>query len=290
MDILVNGVLLGLGYCLISVGMALILGVAKVFDLVYASYYIMAAYMLAILTMSLGPALPLWVLFLISIGTAIVIALLAHNFLIMPLRKQPNAVMVSTMAVAMIIQELLIAKEGSEPINIPMVFKGSQSLLGVMVTNQIILVAGVTIGIIGLLWLFFTRTRLGLAIRATAEQPEAMLLAGGNIQQICLSAAVLAAVVAALGGLLLGPIYPPHPAAWLDLLIIAFAVMVLGGLGNLWGCVPAALILGISEVAFAVYVPYGGIIKRSVGLIIIFFLLVFRPTGLFGVRGWEEEA
>jgi branched-chain amino acid transport system permease protein len=76
----------------------------------------------------------------------------------------------------------------------------------------------------------------------------------------------------------------------LDLLIIALAVMVLGGLGNIWGCLPAALILGISEVAVAIYVPFGGIIKRTVGLIIILLILVLRPTGLFGVKGWEEES
>jgi branched-chain amino acid transport system permease protein len=76
----------------------------------------------------------------------------------------------------------------------------------------------------------------------------------------------------------------------LDLLIIAFAVIVLGGLGNIWGCLPAGLILGVSEVAVAINVPFGGIIKRSVGLLIILLVMVFRPTGLLGVKGWEEEA
>jgi branched-subunit amino acid ABC-type transport system permease component len=115
-------------------------------------------------------------------------------------------------------------------------------------------------------------------------------LAGGNIRTVCLTAAILAAMVAGIGGVLLGPIYPPHPYAWLDLLIIAFAVVVLGGLGNIWGCLPAGLILGISEVIVAVNIPYGGIIKRSVGLLIILLVLVFRPTGIMGVKGWEEEA
>jgi len=288
-NIIINGVLLGLGYCLIALGMALILGVAKIFDLIYAGYYTIAAYVLFLL-LSSGLSVPLWLIFLIGAGAAIILALLSHQFLILPIRKKPTAVMVLTLSVCMIIQELLILKEGSEPIHIPAVLKGASSVLGVLVTNQKLLVGGVTIGLIGLLWLFFSRTRLGLAIRATAEQPEAMQLAGGNIRRICLWAAILSAIVAAIGGLLIGPIYPPHPHAWLDLLIIAFAVMVLGGLGNLWGCVPAALILGISEVAFAIYVPYGGIIKRSVGLIIIFVVLVFRPTGLFGTKGWEEEA
>lgn len=290
MDILVNGVLLGLGYCLIAVGMALILGVAKVFDLIYASYYTMAAYTVLFFLAWWGTDASMGLLFLLGVAVAVAIALGAHNYLILPIRKQPSAVLVSTLAVAMIIQELLIFKEGSEPKHLPALLGGASNIFGVWVTNQKLLAGGVTVALIFVLWLFFSRTRIGLAIRATAVQPEAMELAGGSIRRVCLWAAILAAIVAAIGGLLLAPIYPPHPHAWLDLLIIAFAVMVLGGLGNLWGCIPAGLILGISEVAFGVYVPYGGIIKRTIGLMIIFFVLVFRPTGLFGVKGWEEEA
>lgn len=290
MNVLVNGILLGLGYCLIALGMALILGVAKVFDLVYASYYTVAAYVAALLILPLGHTIPIWIILLVSMAVGVALAVATHSFLILPIRKQPSAVLVSTIAVAMVIQELLIFKEGSEPIHMPSLIKGATNVFGVWVANQKLLVAVVTIGILVLLWLFFSRTRLGLAIRATAEQPEALQLAGGNIKFVRLSAAALAGIVASISGLILGPIYPSHPYMWLDLLIIAFAVMVLGGLGNLWGCLPAGLILGISEVAVAVYVPYGGIIKRAVGLVIIFFVLVFRPTGLFGVRGWEEEA
>lgn len=288
MDILVNGVLLGLAYCLIGVGVALILGVAKVFDLVYASYFTLAAYAGLFIVSWVGPVM--WLIFLVGVAVAVLVAVGTHFFLILPIRKQGTAVMVLTLAVAMAIQEILIFKEGSEPVHLPAVLKGSSEIFGIWVTNQKLLVAGVSVAIMALLWFFFARTRLGLAIRATAEQPEAVQLAGGNIRKVCLAAALLAAVVAGIGGLLLAPIYPPHPYAWLDLLIIAFAVIVLGGLGNIWGCLPAGLILGISEVAVAINVPFGGIIKRSVGLLIILLVLVFRPTGILGVRGWEEEA
>ncbi len=290
MNLLVNGVLLGLAYCLIGVGVALILGVAKVFDLAYASYFTIAAYVALILIALMGPAVSIWLVFLIGVGVAVAVALATHYFIIMPIRKQGTAVMVITLAVAMVIQELIIFKEGSEPVHLPSILKGATEIFGIWVPNQKLLVAGVSVAIMALLWIFFAKTRLGLAIRATAEQPEAMQLAGGNIRLVCLAAAGLAAVVAGVGGLLLAPLYPPHPYAWLDLLIIAFAVIVLGGLGNIWGCLPAGLILGISEVAVAINVPFGGIIKRSVGLLIILLVLVFRPTGLLGVRGWEEEA
>jgi branched-chain amino acid transport system permease protein len=289
MDILVNGVLLGLGYCLIAVGMALILGVAKVFDLTYAIYYTIAPYAALTLIRTLGPITPLWLVFIISVGVSVAFALVIHAFLILPIQKQHLVVFVSTIAVGMVIQELLIFKAGSEPIHLPMILNGSTNIFGVWVTNQKLLVGGVTGSVLATLWVFLSKTRLGLAIRVTAEQPEAMKLAGGNIKMIFLFTAILAAVVASIGGLLLSPIYPPHPYEWLDLLIIAFAVMVLGGLGNIWACLPAALILGISEVAVVIYVPFGGLIKRTVGLIIIFIILVFRPTGLFGVKGWEES-
>lgn len=287
MDILVNGLLLGSGYCLIAIGMALILGVAKVFDLVYAEYYTIPVYIFSTFLFSWA-LFPIWIVFSIAIIGAIILALLNYEFFVLPIRKNPTAVMILSLSLCMVIQELLIFKEGSEPIYMPAMINGASNLFGVLVTNQKILVGAVAFTIILFLWLFFSKTRLGLAIRAAAEQPEAMLLVGGNIRRIFLLAAILSAIVAAISGLLIAPIYPLHPYAWLDVLIIAFAVMVLGGLGNLWGCVPAALILGISEVAFAIYVPYGGIIKRSIGLIIIFIILIFRPTGLFGIKGWEE--
>lgn len=290
MDILVNGVLLGLGYCLIGIGLAIILGVAKVFDLAYGIYYMLAPYVALMLIGLIGAAVPNWFAFIAGIGASLAFALVIHNFVIFPIHKQHTAVFVSTMAVGIVIQELLLFKEGSEPVHLPAVLKGATSLLGVIVTDQKILVAGVTLIVLGLLWLFLTKTRLGLAIRATAQEPEAMLLAGGNIKLIFLLAAILAAIVAAIGGLLLSPIYAPHPLIWLDMLLIAFAVTVLGGLGNIWGCLPAALILGISETAFAVYVPHGSIIKRTVGFLIILLTLILRPGGLFGVRGWEEES
>jgi branched-chain amino acid transport system permease protein len=290
MDIVVNGILLGLGYCLIGIGVALILGVAKVFDLVYASYYTMAAYAALFLISATGAGTPTWILLFIGVVTAAAIALAVHRFLLLPIRQQATAVMVVTLSVAMVIQELLIFKEGSEPVHLPSAVKGAMNIFGIWVTNQKVLVGAVTVIIMLLLWLFLSKTRMGLAIRATAEQSEALLLAGGNIRIVCLTAAGLAGIVAGLGGILLAPIYPPHPYAWLDLLIIAFAVIVLGGLGNIWGCLPAGLILGVSEVAVAINVPFGGIIKRSVGLLIILLVMVFRPTGLLGVKGWEEEA
>lgn len=290
MNVIVNGTLLGLGYCLIAVGMSLILGVAKVFDMAYASYFLIAAYVVVALVPVLGPLVPIWMLLLIGILAAVVVALATHYFLILPLRKEPTSVLVSTIGIALVVQELLIFKEGAPPVYLPAVLKGATPIMGVWVVNEKLLVAAVTIGIMAFLWLFLTRTRLGLAIRATAEQPEAVHLAGGNILWIWLAAASLAAALAAIASLLLGSIYPPHPYLWLELLLIAFAVMVLGGMGNIWACLPAGLILGISEAAFAVYVPSGGIVKRSVGLIIILLVLVLKPNGLFGVKGWEEQS
>jgi branched-chain amino acid transport system permease protein len=290
MNVIVNGTLLGLGYCLIAVGMSFILGVAKVFDLVYASYYLIAAYIVVMLVHIIGPYISIWLIFLIGIVAAIAVALATHYFLVLPLRKQPTSVLVSTIAVAMVVQEILIFQEGATPVYLPGVIKGATPILGVWVVNTKLLVAAVTIMIMACLWLLLTRTRLGLAIRATAEQPEAMQLVGGNIRLIWLASASLAAGLGGVASLLLGSIYPPHPYLWLDLLLIAFAVMALGGMGNIWACLPAGLILGISEAAFAVYVPSGGILKRSVGMIIIVLVLVLRPNGLFGVKGWEEQS
>jgi branched-chain amino acid transport system permease protein len=288
-NVLVNGSLLGLGYCLIAVGMSLILGVAKVFDLVYASYYLIAAYVVVGLVPVLSPTVPLWMIFIVAIVAAALVAVAVQYLLILPIAQEPTAVLVATLAVAMVIQELLIFKEGGQPVYMPSMVKGVTPIFGIWVVNAKLLAAAVALVMMALLWLFLTRTRLGLAIRAAAEQPEAVKLSGGNLRMIWLLASALAGIIGAVASLALGTVYPPHPYMWLDLLVIAFAVMVLGGLGNMWACLPAGLILGLSEAAFTTYVPYGNIGKRSVGLIIILLVLVFRPTGLFGVKGWEEQ-
>jgi branched-subunit amino acid ABC-type transport system permease component len=162
MDILVNGVLLGMGYCLIAVGLALIWGVAKVIDLVYGSYGIIAAYVVVILIAGMGTGFPIWLISIIGLAAVVGIALVIYNFLILPVRKQPDVVLVTTIALSLVIQELLIFKEGSEPVYLPALLTGTANILGVWTTGQKLLMAGVNIGIMALLWVFLTGTKLGL--------------------------------------------------------------------------------------------------------------------------------
>lgn len=289
MDIIINGLLLGAAFAMMGLGFALLFGVGKVFDLTYGTYYALVPY----LTVALGPffyfKFGLGMAFILGIILTIIFALFLHHFLINPIRTKPMNIFILTLAVAIIVQELFIAIWGSSDINIPSVWPGTSNILGVLVLNQKIAILIVSVIMIICLWLFLTKTKAGLAIRVVAEKPQVAEFVGIKVSRIYLLTAVVGALVSGISGYFMCSIYSANPLSWLEALNTGFVVIIMAGLGNIWGVVPAGILMGIIETIIAFSFPQGAYMKRPVVLIILILLLVFRPHGLFGVKGWAEE-
>ena len=137
-------------------------------------------------------------------------------------------------------------------------------------------------------WLVLYRTRLGLAIRATANDLEVANLMGMNVHRVAMATLALSVGLAAVAGVVVAPVFVVDPRMWLAPLVTMLAIVVLGGLGSLRGSLIGALILGYVEAITVFAVPAGAYLKGAVALAIMVAVLLAKPEGLFGVV-FEEE-
>jgi len=289
MDIIINGILLGTAFALMGLGFALLFGVGKVFDLAYGSYYSLVPYIAVGLSPYFYFNFGLGASFIIGLLAVIVFAYCLHRFLINPIRKKPMNIFIMTLALAVVVQELMIAIWGSTDVNIPVVWPGVTVIWGVMVLNQKIAIMIVAIAMITLLWLFLTKTKTGVAVRIVAERPAVAQIVGININRIYLLTAIIGSLVSGISGYFMCSIYSANPLSWIEALTTGFVVIIMAGLGNIWGVIPAGLLMGLIETLIAFSFPQGAYMKRPAVLVILILLLIFRPHGLFGVKGWVEE-
>jgi branched-chain amino acid transport system permease protein len=132
------------------------------------------------------------------------------------------------------------------------------------------------------------RTRLGLAIRATANDLEVANLMGMDVNRIAMVTVAISVGLAAIAGVSVAPVFVVDPFMWLSPLVTVLAVVVLGGLGSIHGSVIGALIIGYVEALTVFLLPQGAYLKGAVALSIMVVVLLVRPEGLFGVA-FEEE-
>jgi len=280
---------LGTAFAMMGMGFALLFGVGRVFDLAYGSYYTMVPY----IAVAVGPLFyfrfGLGLAFLVGLIIVGLFGYLLHRFLINPIRNKPMNIFIMTIALAHVVQELMVHIWGSLDINVPSVWPGTTKILGVMVLNQKLAILAVSIIMIIGLWLFLEKTKMGLAIRVVAERPGVAKIVGIKVNQVYAVTAIIGAVISGVSGYFMCSIYSATPFLWVEAMTVGFIVIIMAGLGNMWGVIPAGIIMGVIETIISFSFPQGAYMKRPVVLIILILLLVFRPQGLFGVKGWVEE-
>ncbi len=285
-DIALTGLINSGIYALLALGFSLVFGVARIVNIAHTAFYMVAAYMVYVVGHLLG--LPFWLAIVVAVLAVIGLGVLAYKLVIEPIREHDTAVLIATIALAAIFQELMIIFFGGHYLSIPALITGYTEVAGVRITNQRLLtlvLVGVTL--IGI-WLLLTRTRLGLAIRVTAEDREVANLMGMNVGRIAMWTMGISVGLAAVAGVMVAPLFVVDPLMWLDPLIIVLAIVVLGGLGSLKGSIIGALVIGYVETMTVFLIPAGSFLKAAVALSIMVLVLAIRPEGLFGVA-FEEE-
>lgn len=285
-DILITGLINSGVYALLAVGFSLIFGVARIVNITHTAFYMVAAYLVYVLGHLWG--WPAWLAIVAAVIAVTILGLLSYRLVIEPVREHETAVLISTIALAAIFQELMIIGFGGHYLSIPSLIDGYTQLAGVRMTNQqlltLVIVAVTLVGV----WLLLAKTRLGLAIRATAEDREVANLMGMNVRHVALWTMGISVGLAAIAGVVVAPLFVVDPLMWLDPLITVLAIVVLGGLGSLKGSVIGALIIGYVETSTVFLLPAGSFLKSAVALSIMVLVLVVRPEGLFGIA-FEEE-
>ncbi len=279
LEILIIGAVSSAIYAMLAVGFTLIFGVARILNLAHGTFYALGAYGAYFFTSLKLPLLPAA---LLSIALVAVFGIFVERVLIRPMRHSQLAVLMITLAVALVVEQALFLTFGSEYRNVPAFVDAKFTIGGVDVAGSRLLALGVGSLVIAALWLFIQRTRLGSAILAISQDPQAAQYMGIPSDRIFSVVMGLSAGLAATAGVLAGPFLTVQPTMWLLPIVKAFAIVVVGGLGSIPGSILAALMLGYAEtiVGYAISTSWTEIVSVLATLL----MLVFRPAGIFGRR------
>ena len=286
LQLLINGLMLGGVYAIISVGLTLIFGIVRVVNFAHGEFLMGSMYAAYLASSHLGlhpyvSAAPLVVLFF-ALGA------LVQRLVIEPLLDADSHVQIfATVGLSTALMNLALLVFGANMQSIPPSAAQRTLQLGgyrivtahlVMFVVAILLVAGIH--------LFLQRTFVGRAIRATAQNRTAALVMGVDVKRMYVLTFGIGTACVAVAGALLTPIYPVFPTIGSYFVLTAFVVVVLGGMGSLYGAFLGAMIIGVVDGLSGYYV--GPDLKEVVYFILFLVILVTRPTGLLGLgRGSE---
>jgi len=286
--IIITGLISGGVYALLAVGFSLIFGAARIINLAHTAFYMLAAYLIYTFASLLGLNLPLSIA--LSIAAVTIIGVLTYKLVIDRVRGHETTALIATLALAIIIQEIMLLPWtfGGHFLRVPDLVSGYTTILGIRVTFQYILTFGMVLIILLGTWALLMKTRLGIAIRSTAQDREVANLMGINVARTGMITMAISVALAAVAGALVAPLAILSPHMWMNPLVMIMAIIVLGGLGSVKGSLVGAFILGFAETLVVFLAPSGSFLKGAVALAIMLAVILIRPEGLFGVA-FEEE-
>jgi len=286
LDIIISGLINGSVYALLAIGFSLIYGAARIVNLAHTAFYMVASYCIYFATHKMGvhPVLAM----LAAIILVTLIGLICYQLFINPIREHEAAVLIATIAMAMAMQEIMLIIFTGDYLSVPSLIGGYLKIFGVKIAYQQLLTFGVALLILAGVWALLKKTRVGLAIRSTAQDREVANLMGMNESRVAMITMGISVGLAAFAGAVVVPLTVVNPHMWMHPLIFMLAIVVLGGLGSLKGSFVGAYILGFTEASVVFLIPLGAFLKGSVALSVMILVLLIRPEGLFGVA-FEEE-
>ncbi|WP_336489434.1 branched-chain amino acid ABC transporter permease [Methylobacterium nigriterrae] len=276
---LVNTLILGGTYALLGIGLTLIFGIMNVVNFTHGALYTVGAYLTYLAVSALGLsfflALPAAILGGLALGAAIELVLLR------PLRGSDiDTTMLVMIGAGIILQSGTLWLFGGVAKSIPTPFPEAPLQLGpVSVSWLRLFVLAAALALIGLTYALINRTRLGLAMRSTFQDEDTAALMGVNVRLIYTATFAIGSSLAAAAGALLGPVYVVFPQMGGLAELKAFAIVILGGLGNITGAAIGGFILALAEELGAGYISSG--YRDAMGFLIIIAVLLVKPTGLF---------
>jgi branched-chain amino acid transport system permease protein len=286
---LVNGLTLGSLYALIALGYTMVYGVLLMINFAHSEIFMSGAFVSLLVYQKLMAIMPAWQAFVTGIGVAFlfcaVLAVVMERVAYRPLRRASRLTpLISAIGVSILLQNAAFLWISDQSMAYPQAFAVRHlHILGAEISNLQILIIGVSFVLMLTLQFFVNRTRLGTAIRATAQDASTASLMGipvnGVIAITFFIGGALGGVAGALNGMYYGSIkynmgFVPG--------IKAFTAAVLGGIGNIQGAMVGGIILGVLESLAAGFIPNGSDWKDVIAFSVLLLILLFKPEGLFG--------
>ena len=286
-----NGLQLGMILFLMAVGVTLTFGVMNLINLAHGSMLMLGAFLIAFATSavkSFGLAILLAMALVFALSWVIEKVLVKHLY-----SKSHLDQVLATFGLSIFLNDAVIMIWGREPlfVNLPSWLEGPVQITAEFsypLYRLVITAVAIFAGIV--LWFLLTQTRLGMQIRAGAEKREMIGALGVNINFLFTAVFAMSALLAALAGLMLGPMLSVQSGMGEPLLILSLAVVVIGGIGSLKGALYAALMVGLVDTLGRMVWPnllgaiVGNIVSNAAIYILMAFVIAIRPAGLFGRR------
>ena len=280
---MLSGILTGGVYALAGIGMSLVFGVMNISNFAHGDLMMLGMYLayFAFTLLHIDPYLSL----LLIIPTAFLFGFLIEKVFIHRIIHHPhqNQILL-TIGLGLIMSNTALLAFTSDPKILTTSYSSSAvNIGGISLSVPLLLSFAITTVIIGILFVFLSKTTTGLALWATSQNRDAAQLMGINVAKMSAIAFGLGTALAATAGALIAPTYYIHPLAGHTFLLKAFTICVLGGLGSVVGAGVGGIIIGIVESMSSTYLSSDW--KDVVVFIIFLAVLLFRPQGLLGKKG-----
>ena len=277
---LLIGLINGSFYALLSLGLAVIFGLLNIINFTHGAQYMMGAFVAFLLLNHLGIDY-WWALLLAPVIVGFTGVIIERLFLKQLYQLDHLYGLLLTFGLALIIQGLFRNYYGSSglPYQVPELLRGGRNLGFMFLPNYRAWVIVFSLVVCLATWFVIERTRLGAYLRAATENPTLVRAFGINVPRMITLTYGFGVGLAALAGVMAAPIYNVNPLMGADLIIVVFAVVVIGGMGSIMGAIVTGFALGVIEGLTKVYFPEA---SNTVIFVIMVIVLLIRPAGLFG--------
>jgi branched-chain amino acid transport system permease protein len=280
---LINGLMLGSTYALIAVGYSLIFGVMGLLHFAHGEVFMVGAFIALQMVLLAHVSLP--VATLGAMAAAAILGIIIAFIAFLPIKREYVAApIIATIGLGIIIQNLAVKIFGADQVSFPETIEIVNYRIGNVIVNSLqIVTLFVTLILMILLSLYIKNSKMGKAMRASAERPTTASLLGVNYKKVVLVTFAIASALAGAAGVLSGLVYSSiSPFMSGQVTLKGLVVMLMGGLGNLAGAVACGIFLGVLEIFTVAYLSAS--YRDTLTFVILILVLILRPEGIFGVR------
>ena len=281
---LLHGLVFGAALGLLALGLTVIFGLLGVMNFAHGELFMMGAYAgVAVI----GLTGSFWIALLAAPVIVGIVGAITEAATLRPLyRREPLYGLILTFGLALVLREGIRQIFGGDMRRILPPFTGSTPLLGMTYPDYRLFLVGTSSVILLAIWLFFTKTRAGIIVRAAVQDAEMLDGLGVDVRRVFTLTFAGSAALAALAGLLLAPIFTVYPSMGVETILLAFIVVILGGMGSMGGSVLAAFAIGLAQSLFSLWMNPQRVAIAIFGIMLV--VLIVRPRGFFGREGVLE--
>jgi branched-chain amino acid transport system permease protein len=282
-QLLVSGIMLGGIYALMSIGLTLIFGVLKIVNFAHGEFLMLAMYVAwAIVSFS---GVNVYAAAIIVIPLLFGFGALIYVLIVRSAVDKPHLVVVfATMGLSILMQNLALVLMTADLRDVPPLLGGTSLQIGPLYLRiELVLGFAISVAITLALMLFIKRSYVGKAIRATVQDPDAAMLMGINVPRLFLLTFAGGSALVGLAGCIMLPLYSTFPTLGANFVLIAYVIVVLGGMGSMEGALLGGICIGLVQSLSSYYIApaYG----QMFYFVVFLLVMIFRPDGLFGQRG-----